>query len=109
MSAKDPTSRRNVGRLGIKLRYAPRSNRKPAAAFVREPSGIPPMSYSIPNFVDGRPITYTLLRGVYQYQVGSDTPVLTDARSYPQVAALARRKYGVPPIGCASLSKGVAA
>lgn len=95
-------------RRGIKLRFAPRPNRVPAVP-AKEPSGIAPPSFSIPNFVDGRPITYTFTGAGYRYQVGTDRAVQTDAKTYPQVAALARRKYGVPAIGCASMSKGVAA
>lgn len=96
-------------RRGVKLRYAPRLNRKPAAAFVRQPSGIAPPSFSVPNFVNGRPITYAFTGAGYRYQVGTDRAVQTEATTYPQAAALARRKYGVPAIGCASFSKGVAA
>ena len=88
-------------RRGVKLKFAPRPNRKryPASVVARL-IDIPPLQFTVQNFVRGLSITYTLTRNGYRYQVGTDTPVQTDEMSYPRAAALALRKYKLPAIVC---------
>lgn len=96
-------------RRGVKIRY-PKTRKPKIPPVVQQPAhttGLPPLSFSVPNFSDGRPITYTLTPAGYRYQVGSDEAVQTEALTYPQAAAIARRKYAVPAIGCAQTSQGL--
>lgn len=94
---------RRPNRRGCRLAFAPR----PAARTV-PPTGLPPVSFTVPNFSRGRSITYTLTDGVYVYQVAGERAVRTEAATYPQAAAIARRAYHLPAIGTASYG-GIAA
>lgn len=86
-------------RVGVRLSFA---TRKP-------PSNIAPLSFTCPNFKDGRSITYTLTREGYVFQLQGDKAVRADTSSYPLAASKARRLYGVPAIGEQSHGMGVAA
>lgn len=85
--------------------------RAQAPATPRRHALAPPlMKFTITNFKDGRSITYTLFTGgFYRFQLAGEKPVQTDVKTYPQAAAIARRKYNLPAIGCASYAKEIAA
>lgn len=86
-----------------------RRGRRLAFATRKPPSNIAPLSFTCPNFKDGRSITYTLTREGYVFQVQGDKAVHTSESRYPAAAARARRMYGVPAIGEQSHGMGVAA
>ena len=96
-------------RKGVNLAFhsRPNSHRKDGDAEKR--SGIAPMSFSVPNFKDGATITYTFTPAGYRYQLAGFQPVQTDCDHPLNAAALARKRYGRPPIGGASYAKQVAA
>lgn len=60
----------------------------------------PPIQFTVNDFTnDGRSITYTLINGVYAYQVSGDEQVFTPYRTHPKAAAAARKRYNVPAFG----------
>ncbi len=87
--------------LGRKLRYAPRPSRKKSKHYLPppKPTGIPLPAFTCRNFIDGRSITYKLTREGYRFQVQGGEAVQTEAGTYPEAAAIARRRYGLPAIG----------
>lgn len=94
------------------MKTAPRPKRRgrPVAFATRKrPSRIAPLSFTCPNFKDGRSITYTLTRDGYVFQLQGDEVIHADTSSYPAAAAKARARYGLPAIGSASYAKEIAA
>lgn len=67
--------------------------------------------FTVSNFKDGHSITFSIHAGIYRYRLNKagEREEHTDATSYPQAMAKARRHYNLPPIGGPSYAKEIAA
>jgi hypothetical protein len=83
------------------------TNRMTQAVILKTPpspaTALPPYQWTCPNFLNGKSITWRLRKGKMSFQVDGYDEHQTDETWYAPAAAIARRLYGVPAIGCQSI------